>query len=261
MKTRSLGGLALLFASGLVHVAATPADDDVLDRLTDTRSALEQWVENRRLIAKETRDWALAEDLLRERIDMLRDEISGLRGRIAEAQEDIAEAEAQSSELTARRDELSEASRGLDERIVALETRTQALLERVPEPVRERVKPLSQRIPKDDEQAARLSLSDRFANVIGILNAVNKANREISVVSELRTLRDGRQAEVSTLYVGISRGYFANPQGTDAGVGQGDGERWTWTPSVESAAEILQAIAILESELPAAYVPLPVEVR
>ena len=107
----------------------------------------------------------------------------------------------------------------------------------------------------------KLSLSERFQNVLGILNEVNKFNREIAVTSEVRTLADGTSAEVTALYVGIGQGYYVSADGKVAGVGSAAPEGWVWTPANDAAARVAKAIAILKNEQPASFVPLPVRVE
>jgi len=111
--------------------------------------------------------------------------------------------------------------------------RTKRLLERLPDPVRERVKPLSQRFPEDPADT-KLSLGERFQNVIGVLNEVNKFNGEVSVTSEVRALANGSSAEVTALYLGIGQAYYVNASGDAAGIGTASADGWVWTPADEA---------------------------
>ena len=130
----------------------------------------------------------------------------------------------------------------------------------MPEPLSERVKPLSQQFPAPGEET-ELTLSQRFQNAIGVLNSINKFNREISVTSEVRTLADGTSAEVTALYVGIGQGYYVNQTADAAGVGTGAGDAWTWTPNTAAAADIARAIAIYKNEQAAEFVRLPLRIE
>jgi hypothetical protein len=141
-----------------------------------------------------------------------------------------------------------------------LEQRTLALLARSPEPIRERVKPLSQRLPKAGEPAKE-SLSARFQNVVGILNELNKFHREITVTSEVRTLGDGRSAEVTVIYVGASIAFYASADGKAAGVGTSTAEGWNWSSADALAPDVNKAIAILKNETVAEFVQLPLRVQ
>ena len=250
--------------------AAEPqaAPEEEADPVEITRVAIEQWVETRRVIAKEKRDWALGQEMLNDRIRIVSNEIDKLEGRITEAEKSITDADKKKVDLDAENERLKEAAASLDETVLALEKGTLALLVRLPDPIRERVKPLSQRIPdpnvKEGEQKKTVreqSLGARFQNIVGVLNEIDKFNREITMTSEVRTLADGSTAEVTALYVGIGQGYYVSANGEAAGVGSSSADGWVWTPANESAAEIAKAIAILKNEQIAEFVRLPISVK
>jgi len=234
--------------------AAEPQDVD------GVRATLEKWVETRKVISQEQRDWALGKEMLNERIELVQQEIDSLREKTADTEKSVSEADKKRAELVDENEKLKNASDSLDETVLILETRTKELLAGLPDPIRERVKPLSQRLP-DNPEETKLSLAERFQNVVGILNEVNKFNREITVTSEVRTLPDGSSAEVTALYAGIGQGYYATADGKAAGIGTSSPEGWTWTAANDAAPQISQAIAILKNEQVASFVQLPVEIQ
>jgi len=223
------------------------------------KAALEKWVETRRVLSKERRDWAEGKEMLLSRIDLVKREIESLRSRIGDAEQSVAEADKKRADLLEENEKLKEASAELAGVVILLERRTQDLLKRLPDPIRERVKPLSQRLPANPDET-RLSLSERFQNVVGILNEVDKFNREISITSEVRALPDGTTVEVTALYVGIGQAFYASTNGRAAGVGTPSEDGWLWTPADEAAPWIAEAIAILKNEQIAGFVRLPVRI-
>jgi hypothetical protein len=243
-----------LLASGTIFADSDPGD------IEDTRTMIEQWVETQRVISTEKRDLAMAKEMLNERIELVEHEIETLHGKIAEAEESIADADKKRMEMIEENESLRETSTALEAVVGSLEKRTVALLNRLPDPIRERVKPLSQRLPENPEET-KLSLSRRFQNVVGILNELNKFDREITVVSEVRDLPDGSSAEVTAVYLGIGQGYYTGSNEKIAGVGSPSDEGWVWTPANEAATEISRAIAILKNEQVADFVQLPVDIR
>ncbi|MEW6744600.1 MAG: DUF3450 family protein [Planctomycetota bacterium] len=258
---RSAIGVSLLSAAvWFLPLAGFSPGERAGGKLDDTRSVLEQWVETRKVISKERRDWVLGRELLNDRIELVGREIESLRGKIKEAETSIAEADKKRSELVTETDKLKEAAVALTGRVGTLEGRTKDLLERLPDPIRERVKPLSQQLPVDPEQS-KLSLSERFRNVVGILNEVNKFNREITLTSEVRALRNGSAAEVTAMYVGIGQGYYVTSDQTAAGVGTPSAGGFVWAPADGAAADIARAIAILKNEQVAEFVQLPVRIE
>lgn len=252
-KVRTL----LLFSLSMFSLSAFSAEPQDVDGVRD---ALEKWVESRKVISQERRDWALGREMLNERIDLVQQEIDTLKEKIGDAETSLSEADKKRAGLVEDNDQLRSAAEALSGTVRTLEQRTGRLLSRLPDPVRERVKPLSQRIP-DAEEETKLSLAERFQNIIGILNEVNKFSREITLTSEVRSLPDGTSAEVTALYVGIGRAYYASTDGKIAGSGTSSPDGWVWTEDNRSAAGISQTIAILNNEQVADFVLLPVEIN
>jgi hypothetical protein len=106
-----------------------------------------------------------------------------------------------------------------------------------------------------------MSLAERFQNIVGILNEVNRFNGEITVTTEVRSLPGGTSAEVTALYIGIGQGYYVGANESTAGVGSASAERWVWTPAFQEAADVAKSIAILENEEVADFVHLPVDIH
>jgi len=253
----------MMTAGSLVAIALTAAGalaQDSPSNVETTRVALQKWVETRRIISKEKRDWQVSKELLNDRIDIVKREAESLHAKIATAKSSIADADEKRVEMVAENSRLKQAAKSLDETVNALEARTVSLLKRVPNPLRERVRPLSQRIP-DDPKKTKLSLSERFQNIVGVLNEVNKFNREITIASEVLELGNGATAEVTTLYVGIGQGYYASAKGDAGGVGVSSADGWVWTPANDAAADIVKAIAILKNEQTAEFVLLPIDIK
>jgi len=223
------------------------------------RAALEQWVETRRLISQEKRDWAEGKEVLTARIDLVQREIATMRAKVGEAEASIVEADRKREELVQGNDELRAATQSLGEGIVALEARVRGLLPRLPAPIRERVKILSQRLP-EDPTTTKATLSERFQNVVGILNEVDKFNREVTLSLEVRELPGGGAIEVTTLYLGLGQAFYASSKGDAAGIGTATEDGWAWTPANEAAAAILEAIAVQRNEAPAKFVQLPLRI-
>jgi FtsZ-binding cell division protein ZapB len=253
-----LGAAALVAALGLsageAESAAAPQDG-----LDTTRQALEEWVETRRLISLEKRDHALGRQALEDRVDLLEREIAALRERTDDARSSIAEADRKRDELLSESEALKAASTVYAERVAALEARTRELLAGLPEPVLDRVKKLSQRIPEDPAET-KLGTAERFLNIVGILNEVDRFNREITLSSEVHELPNGKPAEVAVMYVGLGQGYYVTNSGDAAAVGSAGPDGWTWTARNDAAADITAAIDILKGKEVARYVRLPIQV-
>lgn len=236
---------------------STPAAEPKVDL---ARTALEKWIETNRIIAREKRDWAEAREALNERIELVKREIAALQAKSNEIDKNVADADKKRGELAQENERLRQLGTTLAGTVVAMEERLTDLLRQLPEPIREKVKPLSQRIPRKAEET-KLSLGVRFQNVVGVLNEIDKFQREVTVVSEVRALANGTSAEVTVLYVGLGQAYYVNAKGDTAGVGLLSPEGWAWIPANESASAISKAIAIVKGTQPAQFVNLPVAIR
>lgn len=230
------------------------------DKVDNARATLEKWVETRRIISDEQRDWVLGEEMINERIKLVQREIKSLCGKISESEKTITDTDENRSELIEENKRLKEASTVLNQIVSNLEDRTKGLLQRLPDAIHERVKPLSQRFPEDTEDTNQ-SLSERFQNIVGVLNEINKFNREITATSEVRMLPDGTSAEVTVLYVGIGQAYYASTKGDIAGTGSPSDEGWKWMPANDASEQIVEAIAILKNEKAASFVQLPITIQ
>ncbi len=248
-------------AIALAAVAAVgAAGAGMREDIDNTRATMEKWVETQRVISKEKQEWALGREMLNERIAVVEREIASLREKIDQAKESISDADKKRVELVDENEKLKSAAGMLAGTVAKLESRTAVLISRLPDPIRDRIKPLSQSLPQDPN-ATKLSLAQRFQNVVGILNEVNKFNREITVTSEVRTLADGNAAEVAAIYVGLGQAYYTGANGAVAGVGRPSESGWSWEPANDSARQIADAIAILKNEKVASFVLLPLKVQ
>ncbi len=227
--------------------------------LDATKEALSKWVETRKLISEEKQQWELEREMLSDRIDLVRSERDTLSQKIHETQADITDADRKREDLVKENDALKNASATLVNRIYTLEREVLALLPTLPTPVQERIRPLSQRIPKTEE--TDLSLSQRYQNVIGIINELNKSANEITVVSETRELPDGSKAEGQTLYLGFGCAYWCTNKGDMAQYGHPAADGWVWEANNAIAQRVLDAISVLKNEKVAEFIPLPVSVN
>ncbi len=244
--------MALATFSGAV---AAPPDDLAL-----AKEALAKWVETRRLISLEKQQWTLEREMLDKRIELMQSERDALVENIKETEHLIADADRKHSNLMEENEALKSASTVLEGQISDIERGVLKILPALPPPVQRQVKPLSRRIPETAETA--LTLSERYQNVIGIVNELNKRAGEITVVSEVRELPDGDPAEMQTLYLGYAQAfYFKNRRDNIAGVGHPTGEGWVWEPNNNIAAQVADSVSILKNEKVAEFVLLPLGVE
>jgi hypothetical protein len=237
-----------------VQAPATPAAS-----LEQARLTLGKWIETQQIISKERNDWQQGKEILAGRVELVGKEVSVLRERIAQSEAAVAESDRKKQELQKRNDELKATTAQLAAAVVAMEAEVRKLARMMPEHVATKMQPLLQRIPSEGAQS-RVSTAERFQNVLGILNELNRANSEITVAYEVRTLADGSSSEVQVIYVGLASAYYISPRG-EAGVGRPGPDGWSWRPVPDAADDILLALEVIQGKHVPTFVPLPISLQ
>jgi hypothetical protein len=252
----SLGGVStprVTAGDGVGPQAAAPPS------LEETRLTMGKWIETQQIISTERNDWSQGKEILLGRLELVKKEIATLEEAIAKDQAAVAEANAKRDELKAENAQLEAANAQLTQAASGLEGQVREIHRRLPAPLQTTLAPLFERMPVDSA-ATKVSAAERFQNVLGILDAVNKANNEISVSYEVRTLADGAPSEVKALYIGLAQAYYVSARG-EAGTGRPGPDGWTWEPSAAIGADVAVALEILEGKHTPAFVPLPVTLQ
>ena len=221
-----------------------------------TKELISKWVETKKLISLESEEWKIEQEVLKDRIDLISSERNSLREKINETESLINQSDTKRTDLGKDNESLKKASTLLSEKINILENKLLILLPTLPQHIQEKIKPLSQRIPLNKKN--ELTLSERYQNVVGIVNELNKGASEISVISEVRSLLNGESAEVQTLYLGYAHAFYCTTKGDIAGIGYPSRDWWIWKPKNEIAQEIADSIAIFKNEMVAEYITLPI---
>jgi septal ring factor EnvC (AmiA/AmiB activator) len=247
-----------LLLSSLMTTAAW-AVPDTESHLETARATVAKWVETQQLIYKEKRDWQQGRELLLGRIELIKNEISSLEEKIKAAGDTATDTDGKKAELMAQNEALKQVGRALAADLAALEQDVRAFRAVLPEAMLAKLHPLYQRIPEDPNHT-KASLAERYQNVLGILNEITKFNSEITLVSEIRTLANGKPAEVKTVYVGLGQAYFLSAKG-EAGIGRPTAAGWQWESVSGIAPRVLAVIEILQNKSHPAFVPLPVKLQ
>jgi hypothetical protein len=248
-----------LAAACLATGAQSPPPPAGAPSLESVRSTVSKWIATQDLIFKEKKEWQEARGLLEARIAATEREIAAAEAKLAESERILAELRGKHNETAAVERRLLDSSSHLVEVVTSLEADVRRLHKLLPASIQEKIAPLYRRIP-DEAATTRVSVGERFQNVVGILNEIHKANSEISLVAEIRALSDGRPSEVKTVYVGLGQAYFLSARG-EAGVGHPTGDGWEWRAANELAPRVSEVIEILENKGKPKFVALPVTIR
>lgn len=225
----------------------------------DARLLFGKWIETEQVLSSERKEWQQGKEVLEHRADLLDREVQGLRERTKESESAAAGVQKQRDKLQSDIEAMKVVAAQLAQEVTGLEVEAKKLLRMAPPPLQQRLLQLQQLIP-DDPANTRTSLAERFRNVLGIFDALNKANQEISEHIEVRDLGGGRRAEVRVLYIGLAQAYYLSAGG-DAGFGQPGPDGWTWQPRAELAGAVRTALEIRAGTHSPTFVPLPVRVR
>jgi hypothetical protein len=226
-----------------------------------TRETLTKWVETKQMISKEKSEWASGKDILEDRVRLAEAETATVRDKLKEISTAVAEAQKKRDELAAQNDKLKATAEKSKAMVIAAEKKLRPLLPQLPEPLREKLKPIIARFPEDSEKSTA-SMAERLQNVLGILDQASAFNSTVASVKELRTFPDGTRAEVTTVYLGLSQAYYTNREGTLAGIGHPGPDGWVWKPDNANGKKILLAVHILEGkEKGATFIDLPVKIQ
>lgn len=261
-RTRSLYAILVSFACAapvFTHAQGEPAATAPPPLVNQARDALATWVETQQIISKEKNEWRETKDILDSRIALLKAETASLEEKIKEAETGNTEADQKRAELLSQNAALKEASAVLRVAAADLDGKVKQLYQVIPESLQTKINPLYQRIPADPANT-KVTLAERYQNILGILNEVNKLNGEITVATEVRQLADGKPAEVKTLYVGLAQAYYVSPQG-EAGVGVPDGKGWHWQTADRLAGHVSESISVLQGKGTPKFIPLPVKIQ
>lgn len=227
--------------------------------LDEIRLTMDKWIETQQIISKEHKDWQQGKEILMGRLELVKKEVTSLEEKIKQAQASVAESDKKRDELVAENDQLKAAGDQLAKAVTGMEEEVRRLFKPLPEPLQTKLQPLYQRIPEDPAKT-RVSTAERFQNILGILNEVNKTNSEITVSYEVHTLSDGKPSEVKAIYVGLAQAYYVSARG-ESGIGRPGDNGWTWEPSQHISHDVVMALEILEGKHTPTFVPLPVKIQ
>lgn len=235
--------------------AAEPPASGTID---EARSTLARWTETQQIISKETRDWQQGKEILQSRIGQVRAELQATREKLAELDKQGAEVRGKRAEVEGATGSLDASMETLRTKVATIEQRLRGMRPKLPDPLQQKLAPLFDRMPADATNT-KISLAERLQNVVGILNEVNKSNGEITMVTEVRTLSDGKPSEVRTVYVGLAQAFFVSPSGK-AGIGRPGPNGWVWESADDLGAQVTEVVEILQNKAKPRFVPLRVKV-
>lgn len=251
---RSLTGAT--YALAVLTAGAALADN----KLDETRTTLEKWVETRQLISRTVTEWQADKEMLTQTRQLFERELQAIQVQMSSLSTNNTQVEVE----RAQSDELAKASKASLEvsrqHAAELEAEILKLVPRLPEPLQEILKPLLNRIPADAAQT-RATAAERLQVIVGILNEIDKFNSGVNIFNEKRLNAKGEEVAVDSIYIGLGVGYFVNATSELAGTGAPGPKGWEWTIDPKLGASLTEVIRIYRNERSARFIPLPVIIR
>lgn len=213
------------------------------------------------MIASERAEWESGKAMLQGRIQLLKVSIDETEKKIAEAKAKLEDARKRTAEAEAEKAQIRDATDALVAVVPELEAGVKDLFHRAPGLVQEKIRVLHDRMPKPGADLKNITAAERFQNVLGILNELNKANNEINTVPEIHDLGNGKKAEVKVVYVGLGQGYFVNSNGDIGGLGLPSADGWKWNPDPAIAPKMRELVEVMKKAVAPKLVELPADIQ
>ncbi len=226
---------------------------------SEFQDTVDRWIEIRREIAEEESRWREDEDLLLRTRELLQSELQRLDESIAQLESETSSQQRERERLSAESEALDAVDDRISGRIATLEAALYTTYSRLPEPLRERTRPLGQRLAEGAD--ATRPLSQRLQTVVGLLGEADRFQANLYAGREVIALPEGETREVRTLYLGLGQAYYLSPDGQRAGVGTPGANGWEWSSKPELAGEIRRAFAVYDNVVAPNFMRLPVTLQ
>ena len=230
-------------------------------KFEEARTHIEKWVQTRQLIARRNADWRVERESIGQTIGLLQREIDLLKEAIDKSEQVDSEADAEKKRITLSLEDLKKANKVVDAVLWGMERQALALMARFPDPLKDRISNVRSRIPLEKKDLRGRSAAERMQNVVAMLNEADRFNSAITLAIEVRKDAEGKDRQVQALYLGLGHAYYADQEGSFAGVGVPGAEGWTWTVDAGLGSTIRKVIDIYENERSAEFVPVPVNIQ
>ncbi len=235
--------------------SGSPAED-ASSAIQVGRDNLGEWIEVQRIISQEQTSWKSTQSALQGRIDLVKLELDDFESRLKASEINIKGEETRKINLEKELELANKATQSLLDSALYLEGELKKLKGILPAPIYSKVQALYERMPADPK-TTKVSLAERYQNILGILNEADKANSEITVLAEVRELPGTPATEVETIYVGLAQAYFVNAERNFAGVGHPVDGKWEWTREDELGSSIAEVLAVMSTKAKPKFVFLP----
>jgi hypothetical protein len=229
----------------------------------DSRSTLRLWVETMQKSQEQQQAWKRDQEVLTNYKEGLNIEIEELKKYIADAKNRSAAADKETQDVSTKIEAYLKAQKSLAVAVRELENRALAEAKLIPSPLLKeaRTAQVLGEITKDAALTGEKeteALPKRLNNIISLLGETDKWQQTTHVKEEVHKLSDGREMNLSMLYLGLSVAYGVAPEANIAIVGTPTPNGWRFEEKPELFAEISKAISITKGDSDPTFTTLPV---
>lgn len=256
----------ILAALLCLHGGTLFAQDEPVSKTEDLKDSVREWIETMREIQNAEDAWERDRILLEDQRSALESEIADLTERVEAAKVEKEGADKQSLDEIAKRDALVAANDLLAGEVRKLETAMVGRLPSLPRPLAEdpRVKELMEQIRQDvalTGKEAEAGLTKRLNNVLNLLTEAEKWQQTVHLRDELHVSDDGQKFNMKVVYFGLGAAYAVNGAGNFALVGTPGDEGWVFETRNDLAGDIKQMVDVLNGDVDAQFVELPIDLK
>jgi len=230
------------------------------DSLSESRSAIEKWVETRQLISKTRSDWQTDKETLEQTVALYERELKSIDEQMSKVSTNNTQVTKEMAEAEALKKSSNEARDRAAQFATEFEAKLKKIAPQLPQPLQDIVKKDLSRIPADPANTKMLA-AERVQVCVAMLNELDKFNNAVNVFSEKHKNDKGEEVAVQTLYVGLGAAYFVNDTADFAGTGAPGANGWQWSNKPEIAPQVQEAVKIYRNEKTARFLTLPVAIK
>ena len=256
----------ILVALLSVHGGVLFAQEEPVSKTEKLKDSVREWIETMREIQTAEDAWERDRILLEDQRSALESEIGDLTERVKEAKVGKEGADKESLDEISRRDALVAANDLLAVEVRKLETAMIGRLPALPRPLAEepRVKELMEQVRQDvtlTGKEAEAGLTKRLNNVLNLLTEAEKWQQTVHLRDELHVSDGGQKFNMKVIYFGLGAAYAVNGAGDFALVGAPGAEGWIFETRNDLADDIRQMVDVLNGDVDARFVELPIDLK
>ncbi len=242
------------------------AQDEPVSKTGDLKESVREWIETMREVQDAEDSWERDRVLLEDQRAALESEIAELSERVEDAKVEKEGADKESLEEVSKRDAYVGAKEVLATEVRELEKLMVERLPTFPEPLANepRVKELMAQVREDvalSGDKAKDGLTTRLNNVLNLLTEAEKWQQTVHLRDELHQAADGRKFNMKVVYFGLASAYAVNETGDFALVGTPTAEGWRFEEHNELAEKITTLVNVLNGDVDAQFVELPIDLK